>query len=102
MENPDEFYTMEDICTSRRATTERERDAFFWFFGTFMDSVSGRRNWGKQKYQQLVTTACEPGGQNKLVTTSNEAFGLLLFENQYIDKWKVTTAAASAPVTGGA
>jgi hypothetical protein len=81
MENPDEFYTMEDICTSRRATTERERDAFFWFFGTFMDSVSGRRNWGKQKYQQLVTTACEPGGQNKLVTTSNEAFGLLLFEN---------------------
>jgi hypothetical protein len=96
MENPNEFYTMNEICKLRRATTERERNAFFWFFGTFMDSVSGRRKWGKQKYQQLVSTACEQGGQNKLVTKSDEAFGLLLFEN-YIDKWKMTTAAATVP-----
>jgi hypothetical protein len=95
LENPDDFFTMEELCKLRRATTERERNAFFWFFGTYMDSVSGRRSWGKQKYKQLISTACEQGGQNKLVTKSDEAFALLLFEN-YIDKWKTTTVAAPA------
>lgn len=94
LENPDDFFTFEELCKLRRATTERERNAFFWFFGTFMDSVCGRRTWGKQKYKQLVSTACETGGQSKLVTRSDEAFGLLLFEN-YIDKWKMTTTVAA-------
>ena len=101
LENPDDFFTFEELCKLRRATTERERNAFFWFFGKFMDSVCGRRTWGKQKYKQLVSTACETGGQSKLVTKSDEAFGLLLFEN-YIDKWRMTTTvAAPAPGTNG-
>ena len=101
LENPDDFFTIEELCKLRRATTERERNAFFWFFGTFMDSVSGRRYWGKQKYKQLVSTACEKGGESKLVTRSDEAFALLLFEN-YIDKWKTKTVATPAPETDGA
>jgi hypothetical protein len=65
LENPGDFFTMEELCKLRRATTEWERDAFFWFFGTFMDRVSGRRSWGKQKFKQLVLTASEQGGQSK-------------------------------------
>ena len=98
LENPDDFFTMEELCKLRRATTERERSAFFWFFGKFMDSVSGRRYWGRQKYKQLVSTACEKGGQSKLVTKSDEAFALLLFEN-YIDKWTTKAVTMPAPET---
>lgn len=101
LENPDDFFTMEELCKLRRATTERERAAFFWFFGSFMDSVSGKRHWGKQKYKQLVSVACENGGQSKLVTKSDEAFGLLLFEN-YIDKWKMMKDTPPAPAAVGA
>ena len=94
LENHDDFFTIEELCKLRRARTEQEREAFFWFFGTFMDSVSGKRHWGKQKYKQKVSTASENGGQAKLVTKSDEAFGLLLFEN-YIEKWKKTMPVAT-------
>jgi hypothetical protein len=80
------FYTIEELSKLRRATTEREREATFWFFGTYLQCVSGRRAWGKQRYQELVSKATEIGGQAKVVTTSDEAFALLLFDN-YIEKW---------------
>jgi hypothetical protein len=49
--------------------------------------VCGRRSWGKQK---LVSKATEEGGRGKLVTKSDEAFALLLFDN-YTKKWKKLT-----------
>jgi hypothetical protein len=98
LENPDDFFTIEKLCKLRRATTEREHSTFFWFFGKFMDSVSGRRYWKRQKYKQLVSTECEKGGQSKLVTKSDEAFALLLFEN-YIDKWTTKAVTMLAPET---
>ena len=92
---------MEELCKLRRATTEWECNPFFWFVGTFIDSASGKRSWGKQKYKQWVSTESEQGGQSKLVTKSDEAFAFLVFEN-YIDKWKTTAVAAPAPEGGGA
>ncbi len=52
--------------------------------------MCGSRSWGKQKQYELVSKATEEGGRGKLVTKSNEAFALLLFEN-YIEKWKKLT-----------
>ena len=49
--------------------------------------MCGRRYWGKQKVNELISEAREPGGRGKVVTKSDEAFALLLFEN-YIDKWR--------------
>ena len=86
MGGAENFYTIEELSKLRRATTEREREATFWFFGTFLQCVSGRIAWGKQCYHQLVSKATETGGQAKVVTTSDEAFALLLFDN-YIEKW---------------
>ena len=35
----EEFFTIDELCKLRRATTERERKAFFWFFGSFLECV---------------------------------------------------------------
>jgi hypothetical protein len=51
-----------------------------------LECVCGRRYWGKQKYHELISKATEKGGHGKVVTESDEAFALLLFDN-YIDKW---------------
>jgi hypothetical protein len=51
--------------------------------------VCGRRNWGKLvKCTALVSQAKDKdGGPNRVVTKSDEAFALLIFEN-YVNKWK--------------
>ncbi|MGL6009651.1 MAG: hypothetical protein ACRC1D_09370 [Culicoidibacterales bacterium] len=86
-ESGEDFFSIEELTKLRRASTDRERNAFFWFYGTFLESVCGRRNWGKMKANDLISNATEKGGRDKVVTKSDEAFALLMFEN-YIDKWK--------------
>jgi len=81
------LFTVEELCKLRRAETEREQEAFFWFFGEFLECVCGARHWGKQKEHQLISKATMIGTRDKIVTKSDEAFALLLYEN-YIDKWK--------------
>ena len=88
-ERGEQFYTIEEFCKLRRATTERERRAFFWFFDTFLECVCGARYWRKAKVLMLVSGAVDEDGRRKLVTKSDEAFGLLLIDN-YIDKWSTT------------
>ena len=105
---PDELFTVDELCKLRRATTEREKQAFYWFFSSFLDCVCGKKAWGKVKYKSLVSKAtlsnatsgkksrihslllksaltnnATPG---KIVTISDEAFALLLYEN-YVEKW---------------
>jgi hypothetical protein len=87
--NPDEeFFTIEELCKLRKSTTEREMKAFYWFFASFLECVCGKKAWGKAKFTSLVSLASESNNTRpaKLVTASDEAFALLLFEN-YIDKW---------------
>ena len=84
-------YRMESLVKLRRSYdgSAEDLEAFVWFLGTFLDCVSGARAWGGQrKYVEEVLKAeiKGVGGKIKLVTVSDEAFGLLLYEN-YVDKW---------------
>jgi hypothetical protein len=77
----EEFFTIDELCKLRRATTKRERKAFFWFFGSFLECVCRRKGWGKQKQLALVSEATDKETHVKLVTNSDKAFALLLFDN---------------------
>jgi hypothetical protein len=39
----DEFFRIEELCKLRRSTTEREMDAFYWFFGLYLECVCGKK-----------------------------------------------------------
>ena len=72
------MFTIEELCKLRWAETKREKEAFFWFFGEFLESVCGARLWGKQKEHQLISKATLMGSCEKLVTKIDEAFALLI------------------------
>ena len=61
-------------------------EAYLWFAGSFLECVSGTRAWGKRKYYERVSNAMVDGTDELLVTVSDEAFALLLYEN-YVTKW---------------
>ncbi len=88
-ERGEQFYTIDEFCKLRRATTEREQRAFFWFFDKFLECVCGAKYWRKAKVLMSVSDAVDEDGRRKLVTKSDEAFDLLLIDN-YIDKWSTT------------
>ena len=62
----------------RSASTAREKAAYYWFMENFIDCVVGKVQCRKSKYLATVS--------NSIVTISDEAFALLLFEN-YEEKW---------------
>lgn len=85
-----DMFSIDELQNLRRATTEREKQAFLWFFGSFLECVSGLKQWGVQKSKQLVSQASSSATKHgKLVTISDEAFALLLYDN-YIEKWVKT------------
>ena len=87
LDDMDEFFTMEELCkTLQLAMTIREKEAFCWFFGEFLECVCGTRVWGVLKFTELVSEACQKGTNMKAVTVSDEAFALPLLEN-YRTKW---------------
>jgi hypothetical protein len=79
-------YTVDTLCRLRQSSSPHEKEAFFWFIGKFVEAVSGRRVWGRKKYYSKVSEASEKGTNEALVTVSDEAFAILLYEN-YIAKW---------------
>ena len=83
----EEFFTFEEFCKLRRSTSEREKRAFFWFFNNFLECVCGANVLRNAKTTQLISAARESNG-SKIVSVSDEAFGLLLIDN-YLEKWKV-------------
>jgi hypothetical protein len=104
-------FTIDELQKMRRATTEREKKAFLWFYGTFLECVSGLKHWGVQKSKQLVSQASSSAKKHgKLVTISDEAFALLLYDN-YVEKWlkafqreeqqRLETLASPQPGSGG-
>ena len=90
----EEFFTFEEFCTLRRATSEREKRAFFWFFNNFLECVCGANIWRIAKTTQLVSGAQESNG-SKIVSISDEAFGLLLIDN-YLEKWTINAEEGAA------
>ena len=82
-----DVFSIDELQKMRRASTEREKKAFLWFYGTFLECVCGLKHWGVQKSKQLVSQATSSATKHgKLVTISDEAFALLLYDN-YIEKW---------------
>jgi hypothetical protein len=71
----------------RQSNTDEENEAFLWLIGDFIASVVGTKVWGRKKYYHRVSEAViDKGGQDLVVTVSDEAFAILIYEN-YIDKW---------------
>jgi hypothetical protein len=63
-----EFYSIDKFGKLRRATTEREKCAFFWFFDLFLECICGTtRPWRNAKKTTLVLKA-DDGHRGKLVT----------------------------------
>jgi hypothetical protein len=80
-------YPLEALEKLRQATTIEEKEAFLWFIGDFLASVVGTKVWGRKKYYNRVSEAViDKGSQDLVVTVSDEAFAILIYEN-YIDKW---------------
>lgn len=84
--NMDPPYSIGVLSLLRRAQSAHEMEAYLWFVGSFLECVSGARAWGKRKYFERVSNAMVGGTDELLVTVSDEAFALLLYEN-YVTKW---------------
>ena len=86
----EDFITMDKGSKLRKASTDCKRKAFFWSFGTFLECVSGNSRWGGKKSLKLVLKAKDQDGSGRshVITKSDKAFSLLIFEN-YIGKWKL-------------
>jgi hypothetical protein len=79
-------YSIETLCKLRQSQTPEEKEAFQWFVGELLECVVRKTIWGKKKYQARISEAVYANTTDKIVTVSDEAFGLVLYEN-YIDKW---------------
>jgi hypothetical protein len=75
-----ELYSIIKFCKLRRATTEREKCALFWFFDLFLECVCGARPRRNAKKTALVLKAYN-GHRGKLVTKSDKSFALMLINN---------------------
>jgi hypothetical protein len=49
----EEFFTFDEFCKLRRATTDRERKAFFWFFDSFLECVCGASIWNEDEPKRM-------------------------------------------------
>jgi hypothetical protein len=72
----------------RSGNSFSEIEAYIWFTGNFIHNVSGASSWGQRKYHDSVSRAKDPEMGECMVTVSDEACTLLLYEN-YIGKWLV-------------
>ena len=80
-------YSFQVLCKLRQSQTPEEKEAFLWFVGEFLQTVCGMRAWGsRKKYRSTISDATSSDTGNAIVTISDEAFALLLYD-AYIDKW---------------
>ncbi|KAI2502307.1 hypothetical protein MHU86_12111 [Fragilaria crotonensis] len=75
------------ILQAQEIYVRKGKRAFFWFFNNFLECVCGANVLRNAKTTQLISAARESNG-SKIVSVSDEAFGLLLIDN-YLEKWKV-------------
>jgi len=80
-------YSMDTLCKLRQSQTVEEKEAFLWFAGELLECVCGKRGWGnRKKYKATISDAKSNDTGAPVVTVSDEAFALLLYD-AYIDKW---------------
>ena len=51
----DILFTVQEILTMRGATPPREMEAQYWFYGTFLKCIAGKRAWGSNKFHTAIT-----------------------------------------------
>ena len=76
------MYTISDLLL----LTKGNYETFKWFIGSLVESVSGRREWGRKKFSETCSEAKHEVTGLPMVSVSDEALSLLFFEN-YITKW---------------
>jgi hypothetical protein len=80
-------YSVDMLGKLRQSQSDQEKEAFIWFTDSLLECVCGKIAWGsKKKYQSRISDAKYDNTSESIVTVSDEAFALLLYEN-YIDKW---------------
>ena len=80
-------YSVDMLCKLRQSQTPEEKEAFLWFANSLLECVCGKIAWGsKKKYRSRISDAKYDNTNESIVTVSDEAFALLIYEN-YIDKW---------------
>jgi hypothetical protein len=80
-------YSMDTLCKLRQSRTAEEKEAFLWFAGELLECVCGKRAWGtRKKYRATISDATANDTGKFIVTVSDEAFALLLYD-AYIHKW---------------
>lgn len=85
--NLDAPYSVDTLVKLRQSVTNEEKEAFQWFIGEFVGSVAGTKLWKRKKiYHRVSEAVIDKGGKELVVTVSDEAFAILIYEN-YIDKW---------------
>ena len=80
-------YSVDVLCKLRQSQTPEEKEAFLWFTNSLLECVCGKIAWGaKKKYRSRISDAKYDNTNESIVTISDEAFALLLYEN-YITNW---------------
>ena len=80
-------YSIDMLCRLRQSQTVEEKEAFLWFAGELLECVCGKRAWGtRMKYRATISDATSRETGASIVTVSDEAFALLLYD-AYVDKW---------------
>ena len=81
-------YSVDMLCKLRQSQTPEEKEASLWFTDSLLECVCGGKIvWGaKKKYQSRISDAKYDNTNKSIVTVSDEAFALLIYEN-YINKW---------------
>jgi hypothetical protein len=75
------------FCKLPQSQTPEEKEAFLWFAGEFLQTMCGKRAWGaRKKYRSTISDATSSETGTAIVTVTDKAFALLLYE-AYIDKW---------------
>ena len=85
----DTLFTVQEILTMRGATTPQEMEAQYWFYGTFLEFIAGKRSWGSKTFHTAITSVLRTGNNTQKPdagSISDEAFAIVLFEN-YRHKW---------------
>ena len=80
-------YSIDMLCKLRQSQTPEEKEAFLWFTDSLLECMCGKIAWGaKKKYRSRISDAKYDNTNKSIVTVSDEASSILLYEN-YIDKW---------------
>ena len=95
--------TVDDMkkCITRNIVTEADMELFMWYWEVVLTKMIGARDWDTSvRYYTTISKARDPEDQSvRLVSVSDEAMILLLWENsydRYMTEWEWEQVPANA------